>query len=71
MIKSIAIKKFMAHSDLVLKDIPPINVIIGKNDTGKTGLLKLLYGTVKSLEIYSLKIKHSETPFKKELAERQ
>ena len=45
----------MAHSELSLKDIPSINVIIGKNDTGKTGLLKLLYATVKSLEIYSLK----------------
>ena len=31
----------MAHSDLILNEIPEINVIIGKNDTGKTGLLKL------------------------------
>lgn len=60
----------MAHSELSIKDIPTINVIIGKNDTGKTGLLKLLYGTVKSLEIYSLKNKHSETAFKKELSDK-
>ena len=59
----------MAHSDLSLKDIPSINVIIGKNDTGKTGLLKLLYSTVKALEIYSLKAKLSEVVFKKELTD--
>lgn len=70
MINSITIKNFMAHSDLSLKDIPEINVIIGKNDTGKTGLLKLLYATVKSLEIYSLKTKSSGTSFKKELADK-
>lgn len=60
----------MAHSDFSIKDLPEINVIIGKNDTGKTGLLKLLYATVKSLEIYSLKSKSSEVSFKKELAEK-
>ena len=70
MIDSITIKNFMAHSDLSLKDLPEINVIIGKNDTGKTGLLKLLYATIKSLEIYSLKSKSSEVSFKKELAEK-
>ncbi len=60
----------MAHSDLSLMNIPAINVIIGKNDTGKTGLLKLLYATVKSLEIYSLKAKSSDVAFKKELADK-
>jgi AAA15 family ATPase/GTPase len=70
MISSITIKKFMAHSDLSLKNIPSINVIIGKNDTGKTGLLKLLYATVKSLEVYSLKAKSSDVAFKKELADK-
>lgn len=60
----------MAHGDLESKNIPAINLIIGKNDTGKTGLLKLLYATVKSLEIYSLKKKTSDTVFKKELAQK-
>lgn len=60
----------MAHSDLSVKDIPSINVIIGKNDTGKTGLLKLLYATVKSLEIYSLKAEQSDVAFKKELSDK-
>lgn len=70
MIESITIKNFMAHSDLSIKKLPEINVIIGKNDTGKTGLLKLLYATIKSLEIYTLKSKSSEVSFKKELAEK-
>ena len=60
----------MSHSELSIKDIPPINVIIGKNDTGKTGLLKLLYATAKSLEIYSLKARQSELAFKKELSDK-
>ncbi len=70
MINSITIKNFMAHSELSLKDIPAINVIIGKNDTGKTGLLKLLYATVKSLEVYSLKSKQSDVVFKKDLSDK-
>lgn len=70
MIHSITIKNFMSHSDLSIKEIPEINVIIGKNDTGKTGLLKLLYATVKSIEIFSLKTKSSEVSFKKELADK-
>ena len=60
----------MAHSDLILNEIPEINVIIGKNDTGKTGLLKLLYTAAKSLEIYSLKKKTGDPSFKKELADK-
>jgi predicted ATPase len=70
MINSINVKNFMAHSDLSITDIPAINVMIGKNDTGKTGLLKLLYATVKSLEIYSLKSSSADVSFKKELAEK-
>ena len=70
MISSITIKNFMAHTELSVNEIPSINVIIGKNDTGKTGLLKLLYATVKSLEIYSLKSQHSDVSFKKELSDK-
>jgi AAA15 family ATPase/GTPase len=70
MIKDIAIKNFMVHSDLKANDIPSINIIIGKNDTGKTGLLKLLYAASKTLEIYSLKKKSGDISFKKVLAEK-
>lgn len=60
----------MSHSDLIIREIDGINVIIGKNDTGKTGLLKLLYGSVKSLEIYSKKTALKDVSFKKELADK-
>lgn len=70
MINSVTIKNFMAHSHLSLSNIPSINLIIGKNDTGKTGLLKLLYGTVKALEVYSLKKESLDVVFKKELAKK-
>ena len=70
MIQSIAIKNFMAHSDLRVQDIPQINVIIGKNDTGKTAILKLLYSTVKALEVYSIKNKLSDPSFREELAKK-
>ena len=68
MIHAVTIKNFMAHSNLSVKDVPGINVIIGKNDTGKTGVLKLLYATIKALEIHSLKGKTSDGSFKEELA---
>ena len=70
MIKSVTIENFMAHSNLEVKDIPSINLIIGKNDTGKTGLLKLLYSTAKTLENYSKKSQHSDVNFGKELSEK-
>lgn len=60
----------MGHSYLQCEDVPAINLIIGRNDTGKTGLLKLLYATGKALEIYTLKKKSGDTSFKKELAEK-
>lgn len=60
----------MAHSKLEVKEIPSINLILGKNDTGKTGLIKLLYTAIKSLEIYSKKVKNSDTIFARELAEK-
>lgn len=70
MIKSVNIRNFMTHSELELEDVPAINVIIGKNDTGKTGLLKLLYSSVKSLEVFSLKKKSGDVYYKKELSEK-
>lgn len=48
----------------------PVNVIIGKNDTGKTGLLKLLYATAKTVDIYSRRSQSQEISLKKQLAEK-
>ena len=47
-----------------------INVLIGKNDAGKTGLLKLLYASIKALEVHGLKSQNgnSLTTFKNELS---
>lgn len=45
----------MGHKQFILDPLSPITVIIGDNDTGKTSILKMLYATAKSLEIYSRK----------------
>ncbi len=73
MIREIDIKKFMAHSEIKVSNIPNINVIIGQNDAGKTGILKLLYSVAKSLEIYTKKKKNTPSlplSYRKELAEK-
>ena len=54
MIQSVKINNFMAISSLENKEISPVTILVGKNDTCKTAVLKLLYSVVKSLEIYSI-----------------
>lgn len=39
-----------------------VNVILGKNDMGKTILLKMLYSVAKSLETYTLRGENSDLP---------
>ncbi|MGH1337370.1 MAG: AAA family ATPase [Aureispira sp.] len=60
----------MSHSDLSNADLPMINLIIGKNDVGKTGLLKLLYASTKALQVHGLKNNNgnSLSTFKEELS---
>ncbi len=71
MIKSFRINNFMGHAPLEVRDIPAINLIIGKNDAGKTSLLKLLYAVSKTFEIYNKKkVGLPEVSFRKELAEK-
>ncbi len=60
----------MGYGSFTSNDFAAVNVIIGKNDTGKTGLLKLLYGTVKTIDIYSKRKQNEEINFKKLLAEK-
>ena len=61
----------MGHAPLEVRDIPAINLIIGKNDAGKTSLLKLLYAVSKTFEIYNKKkVGLPEVSFRKELAEK-
>lgn len=44
MIKQLELKNFTAFDDLKVEFSPKINIIIGKNSTGKTHLLKAAYG---------------------------
>jgi AAA15 family ATPase/GTPase len=53
MYESITIENLGGFKHFEWKDISAINVLIGKNDTGKTHLLKVLYSVAKSLEEYS------------------
>lgn len=72
MITSIDVKNFMSHEHLAFAGLPRINLLIGKNDTGKTGLLKLLYASIKALEVHSLKSKNgvSLDSYKQELSKK-
>lgn len=60
----------MGHAHFESGEFAPVNVIIGKNDTGKTGLLKLLYAICKSIDIYSRRKQNEDIGFKKVLAEK-
>jgi len=64
-IKELSISNFV-NLDVIkeLKFSPAINLFIGKNSTGKTSLLKLLYAVVKSLEEYIKQKKLYNRPYK-------
>ena len=57
MIKDIKINNFQNFDELKINQLSSLNVIIGENDTGKTGLLKLLYASTKGLEDYFIRKK--------------
>lgn len=67
MIERIHLENFLGFQSLDYEDVSPVTVIIGKNDTGKTGLLKLLYSVARSFveiersdKVISLKTKLGE-----------
>jgi AAA15 family ATPase/GTPase len=70
MIKSVNLNNFMNYENFSSEKFSGINVFIGKNDTGKTGLLKLLYASAKSVEEFSLKSRTNDPVLKKILAEK-
>lgn len=70
MIKSATVKNFMGFQTFKANGFSPINVFIGKNDTGKTALLKLLYTTLATIDMYSRRSKNEEVNLKKLLAEK-
>ena len=53
MLEKITIRNFLRLPEFHLANAGNINLIIGENDTGKTGVLRLLYAASKSLEIVS------------------
>ncbi len=70
MIQSFHIKHFLNHEQFSVQNLPPITVLIGENDTGKTGILKMLYTTAKALEIFTRRNGRTDNLFKKVLAEK-
>lgn len=70
MIKSVSLKNFMGYGTFESGSLAPVNVFIGKNDTGKTALLKLLYATTKTLDTFSRRSAQEEVNLKKLLAEK-
>ncbi len=70
MIKSVTLENFMGYTKFESNEFASVNVIIGKNDTGKTGLLKLLYCAAKTVDTYSKRSQNSDVEFKKLLAEK-
>jgi predicted ATPase len=70
MIKEFEFKNFMGHSAFAQPEVGMVNVFIGKNDTGKSGILKLLYSALKGVEEYELRRKNEPVNFKKVLAEK-
>jgi len=69
MIRSATISNFIGYQNFNF-GFAPINIIIGKNDTGKTGLLKLFYACCKTIDTYSRKSQSEEISLKKVLAEK-
>jgi AAA15 family ATPase/GTPase len=70
MFKSVILRNFMGYSEFKSNEFASINVIIGKNDTGKTGLLKLLYASAKTVDIYGKRKQSEDVNLKKLIAEK-
>jgi len=70
MIENFTIENFLNFKQFKAPHLAGINLLIGDNDTGKTGLLKLLYAVSKSWEIYSRQHCHSHVSFKKVLGQK-
>jgi AAA15 family ATPase/GTPase len=57
MIKNFSIQNFRSHKDVVLKDCGPVNILLGRNNTGKTAILEaimLLSFPMKPREVLNL-----------------
>lgn len=73
MISRIDISNFISFEKIVMDEVGDVNIIIGTNDTGKTGFIKLLYSVIKSAELYNLRAQAgnaNSVSYKKVLAEK-
>jgi predicted ATP-dependent endonuclease of OLD family len=70
MIQKAIFKNFLGHESITFDNLSGITLIIGENDTCKTGLLKMLYAVAKSLEIAHKKQPKNGVSFKKILGEK-
>lgn len=70
MLKKIKITNFLGFRAFEATKLTPVTIIVGPNDSGKTALLKLLYGVSKSLEDFTTKRSVVATSYKKLLADK-
>lgn len=69
MLNRIYIKDFIVFDEFNWPETTGINIIIGENDTGKTGLLKLLYATTRAWNIHTANLNRGiSIPYKEILA---
>ncbi len=68
-VKKLSMSNFLNFSNIDEEFVSGINIIIGKNNIGKTGLIKFLYANTKAIEEYNnLKGKPGERSFKELLS---
>lgn len=70
MIKSITVRNFIGYGEFRSNRFAPVNVFVGKNDTGKTGILKLLYASTKAVDVFSRRSINQEINLKRQLADK-
>jgi AAA15 family ATPase/GTPase len=70
MIKSLTARNFMGFDVIKQQHFAPINIFLGKNDSGKTSLLKLIYSSLSAIDEYSKRVQHEELLLKKVVAEK-
>jgi len=70
MVNSLHLENFMGHSLIKIENLGKINVVIGKNDSGKTGILKLLYACLRAIDEFGKREKHESITYKKVLADK-
>jgi len=69
-IESLSLCNFQDFRKLDIPKFAGINILIGENDTGKTGLLKLLYATIHAWESYCKRLDFNEISYKQSLADK-